>query len=244
MLRRCVTEAKKLFDILHPQQTGQDKPTSRPKQTLSDRYKKCAEKQLALDCAVQLILEAMLENLPFRYDHFLAWAKKQGRRYTRLYKPLTKYFTKRPSRKHSICAKLHLKNNCHCSTVVTNSHSPDREVVSPTLLEIELWLTSEKERKESRHKIGLYACPACPAQLIRFSCPFAKPFVFDPPTNQATGLFLDRLPDYWKNQTDCKVDMGHFTPKFDVLDDWLDAGHTVTEFFQLLNDKQESSPHP
>ena len=70
MLWRCVTETEKLFAILQHQQTEQipTKPaptTSHPKQTISDRYKKCAERQLALDCAVQMILEAMLANLPF-----------------------------------------------------------------------------------------------------------------------------------------------------------------------------------
>jgi len=66
MLWRCSTEAEKLVVILNDQQTGriQEKGVQ-PKQTLSDRYKKCADKQLAMDRAVQIILEAMLENRPF-----------------------------------------------------------------------------------------------------------------------------------------------------------------------------------
>ena len=70
MLRRCVTEAEKLAGILNSQQVGiiQDKDTpapAPPKQTLTDRYKKSAEKQLAMDAAVQVILEAMFANAPF-----------------------------------------------------------------------------------------------------------------------------------------------------------------------------------
>ena len=66
MLWRCSTEAEKLVVILNDQQTGQVQERGiQPKQTLSDRFKKCADKQLAMDRAVQIILEAMLDNLPF-----------------------------------------------------------------------------------------------------------------------------------------------------------------------------------
>jgi len=66
MLWRCATEAEKLAVILNGQQTGQvQEKGTQPKHTLSDRYKKCADKQLAFDRAIQIILEAMLENFPF-----------------------------------------------------------------------------------------------------------------------------------------------------------------------------------
>ena len=168
--------------------------------------------------------------IPFRYDQFLAWAKKQGSRYAGLYKPWAKRFTKRPKRKRSICARSHLKTNCRCLTVVTSSFSPDREVVSPTPHEVDLWQASESERKAARHKFGLRTCPRCPVKLIKYPCPFAKPIDFDFKADYETDPFLDRRPDYWKTWTDCKITEGHFKLNPEELDNWLDMGHTAEEF--------------
>ena len=66
MLWRCAVEAEKLVAILNDQHTDRIQEKSvQPKQALSDRYKKCADKQLAMDRAAQIILEAMFANLPF-----------------------------------------------------------------------------------------------------------------------------------------------------------------------------------
>ena len=69
MLRRCVTEAEKLVAILNYQQAGQNQekgtPIPTPPKHLSRRYKKDSDKLLAMDAAVQIILEAMFANAPF-----------------------------------------------------------------------------------------------------------------------------------------------------------------------------------
>ena len=177
--------------------------------------------------------------IPFRYDQFLDWAKKQGSRYARLYKPWTKRFTTRPARKRSICAKLHLKSNCRCYLAVTNSLFPEREIRSPSPLEVDLWLASEIERKEARHKFGLRTCPRCPAKRTKYPCPFAKPVVFDLKADQEADPFLDRQPDYWKTWTDCKITECHFKPNPEELDDWLDMGHSAEEFYSGLSTMNE-----
>ena len=64
-LRTCLELNQIASDILSTNTVATDKKKTCSKQTLPDRYKKCAEKQLAFDCAAQIILEAMLDNLPF-----------------------------------------------------------------------------------------------------------------------------------------------------------------------------------
>jgi hypothetical protein len=113
---------------------------------------------------------------------------------------------------------------------------PGREILSPSLHEIELWQASERERKEAKHKIGLRTCPQCPATRIRYPCPFAKPVDFDL-TNKTPDPFSDQRPDYWLTWTECNITEDHFKPDPYALDNWLDMGHTVDDFFQLLDDK-------
>ncbi|MCL2118075.1 MAG: hypothetical protein FWH27_06565 [Planctomycetaceae bacterium] len=108
--------------------------------------------------------------------------------------------------------------------------SPEREILSPTPLELELWLASESGRKEARHKFGLRTCPRCPAKRTKYPCPFAKPIVFGLDADQESDPFLDKRPDYWKTWTDCKITEVYFKPNTEDLDNWLDAGHTAEEF--------------
>ncbi|MCL2118074.1 MAG: hypothetical protein FWH27_06560 [Planctomycetaceae bacterium] len=69
LLRRCVTEAEKLFAILNYQQAGQNQekgnPAPTPSKQLSRHFMKRSDKLLAMDAAVQIILEAMFANAPF-----------------------------------------------------------------------------------------------------------------------------------------------------------------------------------
>jgi hypothetical protein len=64
-LRECLELNRIAAEIVSTDTIDKTEPENTPKQSLSDRYKKCAERQLALDSAVQIILETMLANLPF-----------------------------------------------------------------------------------------------------------------------------------------------------------------------------------
>ena len=173
----------------------------------------------------------------FPYADFLAWAKEQGHRYERLYKPAPQRRVQSVQRKRSICAKLHLKANCRCTMVCVDSLAPDRETISPTPLEVEFWLASERERKNAKQKKGLRSCPKCPAKRLKFSCPFAQSISWET-SSEESDAFSEKMPSIWKNWNDCKVITdGYFKLDLEALDDWLDAGHTADELILLRNDK-------
>lgn len=183
------------------------------------------------------------------YDDMIAWAKKQGSRYKRLYTPRSPYRfkDKRRKTKRSLCGRLRLKSQCRCHIIIRDENGVVQRPLLPTKREVRLWKRSEKARKARKRKVGLRPCPPCP-ESVGFCPLFPVPVDMETLRAQAqramesgTKQGARITPDSWAFEV---LEPEHFEldltqPDFAALCGWFDEARDTNAIFQATDQEPD-----